>query len=95
VVQFLAGAGVLGLLQNMQTNSWAHPASYLDISLRLKEMGSETEHPPPSRAELMHGSMPPFPHYLHNMGRDNFTITFLEERGRMASDGVWQMKRGG
>jgi SH3-like domain-containing protein len=65
-----------------------------DISPRLKDMGSETEHSAPFSAELMRGVMPPFPHYLHDMGRDNCTITSLEERGWMDSNGVWQMKTG-
>jgi hypothetical protein len=48
-----------------------------DISQGLKEMGSENEHSPPSRAELKkHGVFPPLPHYFHGMGRESFTTNF-------------------
>jgi hypothetical protein len=82
VVRFLAGAGVLPLLQNMQTSSQAHPVSYsVDMGSSFTGVKADREWNWTLTSiqcrvwecmELCHHS----PIWLHGVRRDSFTITF-------------------
>jgi hypothetical protein len=55
-VRFLAGAGNSSLRHRVQTGSGAHPVSYPvgtgGLSLGVKRPGRESDHSPPSSAEV-------------------------------------------
>jgi hypothetical protein len=78
------GAGNFSLYRHVQNGSGAHPASYpvgtrVSLSLGVKQVGYETDHSPPSSAEVKNAwSYTPTPLIcLHGVllhHRDNFTF---------------------
>jgi hypothetical protein len=99
MVRFPLGAGNFSLHHRVQNGSGAHPASYpmvkvlRTLSLRVKRLGCEAGHSPPSSAEVKNAwSCTSTPQYVFMAGslvkpRDNFTFTFIE-RSEIGSESV-------